>query len=212
MAQKLSANDFEGFVEDLSAARIGCTFNQYGQDDPRVDRPGGAAMRRANLVDYLQHHRHARFILVGEAPSYRGCRFSGIAFTAEADLAVEQRSSKKSATPGESGWTELSGSVVRTVLRELAADDRVLLWNACPLHPAKVNDPLSNRTPCEVELAESATWLARLQGLLDGPLRLIAVGESAHSIMPAEVKVRHPAHGGAAKFKEQLTALLRVES
>src|SRR4051812_8798072 len=53
------------FVEELAAAEIGATFNFY-REGPR------AALLRERLAAYLDARRHARLLLVGEAPGYRG--------------------------------------------------------------------------------------------------------------------------------------------
>ena len=43
--------------------------------------------RVANMRAYLEaRSRHARVMLLGEAPSHRGCRFTGIAFCSEVEL------------------------------------------------------------------------------------------------------------------------------
>jgi len=51
---------------------------------PRAQMP---ALRLANMAAYLEARaRNARVMLLGEAPSHRGCRFSGIAFCSEVEL------------------------------------------------------------------------------------------------------------------------------
>ena len=83
----------------------------------------------------------------------------------------------------------------------------VLLWNAFPWHPWGARGPLSNRTP------ERSLWTANL-GVLErllaesGPARALAVGRTAQAALAAlgvdAPALRHPAHGGAAVFREQL--------
>src|SRR2546428_107536 len=67
------------FVDRLAAAEIGATFNFYREG-------GGADLRRERLHAYLEEHRHAELLLVGEAPGWRGTRISGIPFTSERQL------------------------------------------------------------------------------------------------------------------------------
>lgn len=58
------------------------TFNPWRDEDPALDVEGAAPRRRANLRAYLDAFPEAPpVVLVGEAPSWRGCRFSGVAFT-----------------------------------------------------------------------------------------------------------------------------------
>ena len=66
-------------MDELAAARIGRTFNQYAEG-PRC------ALLRERLVRYLEERADAPLLLVGEAPGYRGARVSGIPFTSERQL------------------------------------------------------------------------------------------------------------------------------
>jgi uracil-DNA glycosylase len=130
-------------------------------------------------------------MLVGEAPGYRGCRFSGIAFTSERSLPPERRSSTKLAA-----WIEPSATIIGGALRAADLEAETVLWNACPLHPAG-GSPLSNRTPSRAELEAGLEWLTRLIALL-APSLVVAVGRSAQRSLPGAPVVRHPANGGAS--------------
>src|SRR6478736_150401 len=64
-------------------------FNPWRDHDERdaAPRPGTPKQRRENMARYLEwRSRSARFLLLGEAPSHRGCRFTGIAFCSETEL------------------------------------------------------------------------------------------------------------------------------
>jgi hypothetical protein len=132
------------FVADLAAAQTGALVNQYRVEIPGLDRPGGAAIRCANLRAYLEARVGAPLALIGEAPSAHGARFSGIAFTAERSLPPDQRTSTLNLQPN--GFAEHSATVVRRALEAVEIDPtRVLLWNAVPFHPRHPDDPLKNR-------------------------------------------------------------------
>jgi hypothetical protein len=191
--------------------------NPYREVDPDLDRPGAALRRRANLESYLERVGRPRVVLVGEALGFRGGRFSGIAFTSERQLcgddgrrlpwAAGTDFAPTSRNPAL--WLEPSGSVVWDALGGTA--DGVLLWNSFPWHPFGKTGPLSNRTP------EPALWRGNLHVLEAlfaeiGAVRALAVGRTAQAALgelgieaPA---LRHPAHGGAAIFREQLRAEL----
>ena len=162
----------ERFVADLSNTSIGATTNPYAVYDPAFDKVGGETIRAANLVDYLHSHMTPEILLVGEAPGYQGCRFSGIAFTSERSLAPERRSSLR-----PEGWSEPSATIVHKALRDLGLEISVALWNACPTHPSSGRTN-SNRTPTRGELEEGALWLERLIALLS-PRIIIPIGRSA---------------------------------
>src|SRR6266566_361480 len=105
-----------------------------------------AASRTANLVDYLRSRRQPRLLLVGEAPGYRGCRFSGIPFTSERSLPPDRWSSLQ-----HHGWLEPSATVVHRSLARLDIEADTLQWNAMPWHPAD-DGLLTNRTPVAAQL------------------------------------------------------------
>jgi uracil-DNA glycosylase family 4 len=98
---------------------------------------------------------------------------------------------------------------VHGVLRELGIEDRTMLWNAVPMHPSD-DRPLSNRRPTQDELAAGLAWLDRLIALVQ-PRAVEAVGRLAASVLPGRPAIRHPAHGGARPFADQLAAIVAAE-
>ena len=169
---------------------------------PGLDRPGGAAVRAENLLAFLRARPAPALLLVGEAPGYRGCRFSGIPFTSERSLPLERRTSLRPA-----GWVEPSATIVQRTLARLARQGDTLLWNVFPFHPMAPGDPLTNRRPTAAELREGRAWLDRLLGLVR-PAQVVAVGRVAGDALHAGNVIRHPSHGGARRFEQELFAVL----
>jgi uracil-DNA glycosylase len=167
-------------VERLASARIGDTFNQYGDSE----------LRRERLRSYLDARAEATLLLVGEAAGYRGTRVSGIPFTSERQLSA-------------TGPAEASATIVHRVLAELDIEPDVLLWNVVPTHPHRPGDVRTNRLPTRAEIDASLPFL---EALISGR-RVIAVGRVAERVLGAPY-VRHPAHGGAADFRAGLIAAL----
>jgi uracil-DNA glycosylase len=200
------AESVDSFVAHLAQERTGSLLNQYASDVDGIDRPGGAAIRCANLRAYLEPRIGASLALIGEAPSAHGGRFSGIAFTAERSLAAEQRTSASGLRPG--GFTEHSATVLRRVIEAVGfVDTDIVLWNAVPFHPARADDALRNRTPSVNELALGRRWLLRFLDLMQ-PGRIVAVGRSAGRVLPpGTTVVRHPANGGSRQLLADLTAV-----
>jgi hypothetical protein len=140
-------------VDELAAARIGGTYNQY-RDSPLL---------RERLRTYLASRRRAPVLLVGEAAGYRGARVSGIPFTSERQLTGL-------------GPAEASATIVHRVLAELGLAELVLLWNVVPTHPGT---EATNRLPTRAEVAAGvplALTLAR------GRL-VVSVGRLAHGAL-----------------------------
>ena len=172
--------DIAAFVEELAAAQIGATFNQYASGDR-------AGLLRDRLTGYLASRRCARVLLVGEAAGYRGARVSGLPFTSERQVSGE-------------GPAEATASIVQQVLRELEIADDVLLWNAVPTHPGSET---SNRRPTRAEVEAGIGFVHRLA---EGR-RVLAVGRVAERALRAPY-VRHPSHGGAKAFRRDVAAAL----
>ena len=146
-----------------------------------------SSLRRDRLRRYLEARARAEVVLVGEAAGYRGARVSGIAFTSERQLTG-------------SGPAEASATIVHRVLGRLGVDEDVLLWNVVPTHPGTET---SNRRPTRFEIEAGLSFLDELA---EGR-RAVAVGRVAHAVL-GDPYVRHPAHGGAADFREAFATLV----
>jgi uracil-DNA glycosylase len=170
-----------GLVDALASARIGSTFNQYA----------GSPLLRQRLQEYLDERAEAPLLLVGEAAGYRGARVSGLPFTSERQLTG-------------AGPAEATATVVQRTLAELGLGDDVLLWNLVPTHPHRPDDQASNRAPTRDEIEAAAPFLT----VLGRGRRTIAVGRLAQARLQGCEHVRHPAHGGAAAFRDGLRQLL----
>lgn len=197
------------FVDKLAAAPTGELFNFYRDEVTDLDRPGGAPIRRANLIAYLESRIHAPIALIGEAPSAHGARFSGIAFTAERSLPPDQWTSTR-----VGGFTEHSATVLWRALATAGLDPAgIILWNVVPFHPMPSGDPLRNRPPRAEERALGGDWLDLFLDLMR-PGLVVAVGQTALRAMPDALVVRHPANGGKPQLERDLTRLaatLRIE-
>jgi uracil-DNA glycosylase len=164
------------FVEELAAAEIGATFNFY-REGPR------ARLLKRRLAGYLAGREQASFLLVGEAPGYRGARVSGVPFTSERQLTG-------------AGPAEATATIVRAALAELELEEETLCWNVVPTHPGTET---TNRRPSRAEIEAGSRFLAQLAR----DRRVIAVGRVAEAVTGAAY-VRHPSHGGAEAFRSGL--------
>jgi uracil-DNA glycosylase family 4 len=142
-----------------------------------------SSILRERLCTYLEGRRAAEVVLVGEAAGYRGARVSGIPFTSERQLTG-------------SGPAEATATIVHRVLAALGVEEDVLLWNVVPTHPGSET---SNRRPTRAEVEAAAPFLHELIRNRTA----IAVGRLAAEALEAPY-IRHPSHGGAAAFEEDL--------
>ena len=200
-------------IAELKKIRAPGVFNQYAEVDPEYDVPGADAIRRENLAAYIEIFGKAKAILVGEAPSFHGCRFSGIPFMSEELLVGERR--LEWAGPERFGRTSrrerpMSEHSASIVWETLGARRDVILWNAFPWHTYKPGDRTANRKPTDNELKRSAEVLRLFVGLFPKS-KVVAVGRTAeHALDVIGVQaeyIRHPARGGKPGFVKGLNHL-----
>ncbi|GJM42580.1 MAG: hypothetical protein DHS20C20_28620 [Ardenticatenaceae bacterium] len=199
------------FVNELATAVSPphCT-NPYAGERPF------AKQRRYNLQTYLHLmalHTPA-FLLLGEAPGYRGCRITGIPFTSPSILSTFGKQLGQTSEPFQTvpEWPQISREASATIVwRTIGGWQPLpLLWNIFPFHPHQPGNPKSNRTPKTSEIALGRPFLNHLLQLFPG-ITLVAVGKKASGALTkwdlGHTAVRHPSHGGAKKFQTALSKL-----
>lgn len=207
-------DQLKAFIDDLAKAEVSdSALNQYSYKDCRN------SVRRDNLLLYLQQMAEEKpsVVLVGEAPSYRGARLTGVPFTSRyillngierLGLFGKSRGYRVTAE-FEDIKKEQSATIVWGTLAKL--DVTPLIWNAFPFHPFKPGNNLSNRTPTRDELHAGGHFLYELIKLFD-ITSVIAVGNKAEESIKAlgleYTKVRHPAQGGKNRFIEGINECL----
>jgi uracil-DNA glycosylase len=185
-------------------------FNPYYDEDPGVDRSGAVEIRRENLRRYLEsYNKRPEILVIGEAPGWRGCRFSGVPFTSELQLVGGRLPFKgEQSSLASFPFKEATATVYWQTMRPFHPAH--LAWNCLPFHPHQPGSPLSNRHLTLREIDEYLPVLIDLYGCLQ-PLQVIAVGKTAQTVLgragiPAH-GVRHPSHGGASEFRQEIDLL-----
>ena len=189
---------FDRLLSALAAAQVSDrACNQYSRTvgDLRAN-----AIRRRNLRIYLESFSAPDILLIGEAPSYRGGRLTGIPFVSESVM-LRLGPDYRKATPGPKLSTEASATMVWETIR--AIEPLPVLWNAFPFHPHHPGNPNSNRIPTANELALGAQFIERLLRIFAFE-HVVAIGnQAARSLTELgieHVKVRHPSMGGKREF------------
>lgn len=206
----------QSLVADLADHHPPGLFNPWRERCEQDLHPDAPQQRRIRYLDHLNIH-NPRFLLVGEAAGYQGCRYSGIPFTSERQLLAgeipRQPPAPRRLTSRPRPWSEPSATIVWRTLKSLGIEHQTILWNAVPWHPHKPGDPWTNRTPTEKERAAGMAFLERVVHLFP-QATLIAVGRKAESSLKnlglRAITVRHPANGGATRFAVQLAAAATV--
>jgi len=220
-----AVDEFVAIIEQ-GPAGASCVFNPWSDHDERDAAPRRRApeLRRANMAAYLEaRHAHARVVLLGEAPSHRGCRFTGIAFCSETelvhkrDLVARRELALTSRDAAVKPQRERSAAVIWGEIEHAGKPFEVVLWNAFPWHPFQSDDatrdgpcgPSSNRKPRLDEVAQGRKAFDALLRCFTRRVEVFAVGKVAENALQRwdEAQcagyVRHPAQGGEALFRSQ---------
>ncbi|EDZ98865.1 conserved hypothetical protein [Burkholderia sp. H160] len=192
-------------------------FNPWSQTDER-DQPGVDAplIRQQQLAAYLQARQTSvKVILIAEALSCRGGRFTGIAMTSERILlgndpklngfiTGSDRSLLPDYLPGPATRTSCRGALPRMTDREFGVYERTAsvvwqtmlangfrptefaLWNAFPFHPFADEDSESNRRPSNHELHATGQILTDFISLFPRSVKFVALGREAESALQSQ--------------------------
>lgn len=215
MPRKAAIRLAESLVAAIPAGVPGL-FNPWRDHCPQDASGNGPAER----LERLEHHLDCKpeLVLIGEAPGYQGCRYSGIAFTSERlllDGAIPRiQPPIRRLSLRELPFSEPSATIVWKTLYRLRVAESCILWNALQMHPHKPGSVWTNRTPTDEELALGAPALRLLTQAFPAA-RVVAVGRKAEALAGAmgvkvAAAVRHPANGGAKEFSEGLQFALRA--
>jgi hypothetical protein len=218
-------HDLARFLEVLEEgpSRFPHVFNPWRDSDERDRAPRTTTPRARleNLRAYVDaRRRSARVMLMGEAPSHRGCRFSGIAFCSEVELvhkkalvareALALTSRDADAKPQR----ERSAAVIWDELDRAGCAYEVVLWNAFPWHPHPAGNVMGNRKPRIPEVADGRAALRALLDCFTHRLQIFAVGKVAEDALTRWEEfecagyIRHPSQGGEARFREGFRSLV----
>ena len=181
------------FIERLSAEQVGNLVENIYENEAQ----------RENLRLYLKLlcKNKPTYMLVGEAPGYKGCGITGIPFTDENEM-------KNNLGTSQNGYflmdesnpqRENSAGIIWQAIRAKGGNQIPLLWNAYPYHPFEKSGKDSNRKPNAAELQVGKKYLEELIDIFGIPQnRIYAVGRTAEKQLGymKAAYIRHPSYGG----------------
>jgi hypothetical protein len=188
--------------------------------DDRSNLQGGPEGRLSRLAAHLDCE--PRYIICGQSPGWRGCRYSGVAFTSERQImeGVVPRIAPTSnrltldgpGIPFGGPLTEPSATIMWNTLHRLGIAGDAVLWNALQLHPHQPLQPSTNRTPTWAEIEIGAPALEMLLEAFPDA-KVIAIGLKSEELLRSldmlpNGQLRHPAYGGARQFAEGMRRLI----
>ena len=193
---------FDDFLEKLS-----------NEDEiPNVTNQYSVNILRNNLRLYLNYlyKLSPKYIFIGEAPGYNGCKITGIPFTSEYILNIDFGNGIFGI---KNGYKTINANNCQkeptaTIVWELFNKYQKTVpcfWNIFPFHPHIANNKLSNRKPNQSELKIGIKYLEELIRLLNiNKKNIIPIGNVAYDIIKKYnkhcIKIRHPANGGKNKY------------
>lgn len=215
------------FISDLKCYQGKDSFNPWAGYHEGFDfSPQASEIRSIHLANYLKMRPCPRFILVGEALSFQGGRFSGIAMTSERQLLSDsmnlifkgekQRTSHCLAsdkkTVSEQGFSENTGSIVWKTMMPLLPPADWMTWNIFPFHPHRSGEFLTNRLPREDEIQMGLDFFKKHFTRFFPQSVLVSVGKTPSQALSMAgyqtFLVRHPANGGARLFADQMKKMI----
>jgi len=185
-------------------------FNQYASFDRGVDVPNAASIRTENLENYLKSIGTAPVLIVGEAPSHRGTRFSGVPLFGEKQI-IEILNGRQSSNVNKP-FCSATDTIFWGVMLKYYCERKFLCWNVFPLHPHRPGKTMTNRTPKNEEIKRFKHVLELIMRHFK-PSYIIAVGRKAEkqiNVLDENLKyeyVRHPAKGGKSEFAAKMKRL-----
>ncbi len=194
-------NEVEGFIDELASFPTnGNFFNMYDYNYEFNE------IRRNNLRLYFRQMQNLKpkSILVGEAPGFRGCRFTGIPFTSEYVLSNNiffnnSDYKKENLKPRKEGTAKIMWEALDRL------NQKPLLWNSFPFHPYKEGNFNSNRVPTKTEIELTLHLLKNIFDLFPTLDMVGAVGQNAQDVLKNRIKIQHicithPSFGRKSQF------------
>lgn len=213
MTQHVRQEAIRQFITAVGKPRLPGMFNPWSDSCPTETEKDGHLARRRRLEIHMD--RSPRVVIIGEAPGYQGCRYSGIAFTSERLLhqgAVPGMGVVPRITTRPRPWSEPSATIVWEALYQLGLAEETVMFNAVPWHPMGKGGPHSNRTPTPTEVEAGEPFLRQFLAIYPG-VPVVALGNTAAGLLERigvqASTVRHPANGGATKFRTGMAELVK---
>lgn len=173
---------------------------------------------RKNLKLYLEYvlAQPIDYLMIGEAPGYKGCRLTGVPFSSERLIRDSQHPQFVHLREALHIIGEQNENSASIIWEAIPHTHQPLIWNTFPYHPHNANDPKTNRKPNTAETLEGLSYVRDLIKLAQ-PKYILAIGRAAeHSLTKLEdipapvIAMRHPSYGGAAIYAQQMQDFLRA--
>jgi hypothetical protein len=232
------SSQVDQFVDRLQKyPSTGSVSNPWRDWDRKCDTGKDAPSHRSNhLRAYLNARLNtAKALLIAEAPSYQGAKFSGIPMTCErtplglgrvscADVFDETIKRERTSRPPETsskavklwGFCEpTAGYVWGHMADRTGLSKKIVLWNVFAFHPHEDTDTLTNRKLTKDEIPDNRPVLEAFLRLFPD-LPILSIGKVSEKYLKEWLprhklsSARHPANGGGAEFRKDFGKFLKT--
>lgn len=183
-------DEIEKFIRELAECHVeGYITNMYD------DKVGDNEIKRENLKLYLKEMKklNPKYVLIGEAPGYRGCLLTGIPFTSEY-IIMNNKFFRNKGYDMRNKNNKISKEGTATITWEAFDfhNQYPLLWNSFPFHPHKAENFNSNRKPYAEELKIGKVFLEKIFELFPtiDKNKVGALGRIAENLLINKMKIK----------------------
>lgn len=168
-----------------------------------------------NITKYINFYAEKKpnYLLVGEAPGYKGCGITGIPFVDEMTIKTNKFLIDEIQLSAKGNQEESSSKIIWQKFNKEIVEKKIMFWNIFPFHPHKEGSKESNRTPNSKELLEGKVYFDELLRLLElKKENVYCIGMSSFLTIFNEVPtnyLRHPSFGGKNLFIEMFKTKIK---
>ena len=170
-----------------------------------------------NLKLYLNniYKRSPKYLFIGEAPGYRGCRITGIPFTSKFILTQDYGNGLFGTNNGYNNINQEQpyNESTATIIWQYFKNKKIIpfFWNAFPFHPHKKDNYNSNRLPTDDELIIGKKYIDELLKIFENEkkhIKIVSIGKTPHKLLKNNsIYIRHPSRGGKNDFINGMNSL-----
>ena len=200
----------ENFINLLKTTEIKDYFNSWIEVNKNDKEENAFEIRCENLKQFLTERENAKYILIGEAPSY-GARYTGIPMTSDQIIYEKPEifSKNEYKLTSLTIHTEKTASIIWDEILKLDKTGKnFVMWNAFAFHDI---DQKYVKIPTEKQISidENIKILKTFLSLFPDS-KIIALGRKAQFAVSQALTeyVRHPSHGGEKTFRENFKLLI----
>ena len=201
----------KNFIKLLKTTKIKDCFNPWNETNKKDNKKDAAEIRCNNLENYLLERKNAKYVVIGEAPSY-GARYTGIAMTSECVMYENPKIFPEKTYKRTSLiiHTEKTASIIWDEILKIDKSGKdFVIWYAFAYHN-KDAEYIKNPTIKQIT-DEKNLKILRMFLKLFPEGKIIVLGRKAQQAIGYALSsyIRHPSCGGEKMFRKDFKTCLK---